>query len=109
MIVTKKTVRTIQPFVITSKGILMVEAEKKETFMPIVTFKDNKLNVNMLLGDYGNITVKMYDEDSNKIMENKNYGVLVLHKMFNISALPKGSYVIEIRAGDEHFFQTIEK
>lgn len=109
VIVSKKTVRTTQPFEITSKSILMLETEKKEKFMPVVSFKENKLNVNVLLGNYGNITVTIYDAEANKIMENKNYVVLTLHKMFNVSALPKGSYVVDIMAGEEHFFQTINK
>jgi hypothetical protein len=109
MIVSKKTVRTTQPFDITSMGIVMVETEKKEKFMPVVSFTDNKLNVNVLLGNYGNITVSIYDAEAYKIMEDKHYVVLTLHKMFNVSALPKGIYVVDIMAGDEHFFQTINK
>lgn len=108
MIVSKQTSRIIQPFDITDKGVIMVEADKKELIAPVVTFKENKLNVNVFLGYYGSITVTMYDAESNKIMENKNPLVLLLHKMFNTSALPKGAYVLDIMAGDEHFFQTIE-
>ena len=109
VIVAKKTLTTTQPFEITSKGILMVETEKKEKFLPVVSFKDNKVNVNVLLGNYSNITVSIYDAEAYKIMEDKHYVVLTLHKMFNVSALPKGTYMVEIMAGDEHFFQTIEK
>jgi hypothetical protein len=109
MIVTKKTLRTIQPFNITDKGILMVQTEKKEKFIPVVSIKENRLNVNVLLGNFSNITVTLYNAESYKIMQDKSYVVLTLHKTFNVSSLPKGTYVVEIMAGDEHFFQTIEK
>ena len=109
MIVTKKTLRTIQPFEITAQGVLMVEKEKNEQFIPTVSFKEDRLNVNVLLGNYGNITITIYDAESCEIMQDKNYVILTLHKTFNVSTLPKGTYVVEIRAGDEHFFQTFEK
>jgi hypothetical protein len=109
MIVTKKTLRTVQPFDITDKGVLMAVTEKKEKFIPVVSFMDNKLKVNVLLGNYSNITVTMYDADSRKVINDKNYVVLDLHKTFNVSALAKGTYVVEVMAGDERFFQTIEK
>ena len=109
MTISKKTVRTVQPFEITDRGIVMAEMEKKEKFIPVVSFNDNKLNVNVLLGNYSNITVKMYNAEARKIMEDKNYVVLDLHKTFNISDLPKGIYTVEVMAGDERFYQTIEK
>lgn len=107
--VTKKTVRTVQPFEITKAGVVMTELEKKEKFIPTVNLQNDKLDVNVLLGNYNNITVTIMDNEGRKVIEDKNYVVLDLHKRYNISKLPNGIYVIEIKAGEETFYQTVTK
>lgn len=109
MTITKKTVRTVQPFEITQKTLVMTEFEKKEKFLPVVSFEKNKLDVNVLLGNYSNITVTILDNEGRKVSEDKNYVVLDLHKRYDMSKLPNGAYVIEVMAGDETFYQTVEK
>lgn len=109
MTITKKTVRTVQPFEITQKTLVMTEFEKKEKFLPVVSFDKNKLDVNVLLGNYSNITVTILDNEGRKVSEDKNYVVLDLHKRYDMSKLPNGAYVIEVMAGDETFYQTVEK
>lgn len=109
MTITKKTVRTVQPFEITQKTLIMTEFEKKEKFLPVVSFEKNKLDVNVLLGNYSNITVTILDNEGRKVSEDKNYVVLDLHKRYDMSKLPNGAYVIEVMAGDETFYQTVEK
>ena len=109
MTITKKTVRTVQPFEITQKTLVMTEFEKKEKFLPVISFDKNKLDVNVLLGNYSNITVTILDNEGRKVSEDKNYVVLDLHKRYDMSKLPNGAYVIEVMAGDETFYQTVEK
>ena len=109
MTVTKKTVRTVQPFQITQTGLLISELEKKEKFIPIVNFNKGKLDVNVLLGNYSNITVTIMDNEGRVVNQDKNYVVLDLHKRYDLSNLSNGVYVIEVMAGDETFYQTIAK
>ena len=107
--VTKKTIRTVQPFDITDNSLVIAELEKKEKFIPIVNFNNNKLDVNVLLGNYSNITVTIFDNEGRKVSEDKNYVVLDLHKRYDLSKLPNGVYMVEVLAGDETFFQTVQK
>ena len=107
--ITKKTLRTVQPFVVSETGIQMFDVEKKEKFLPILTQIGSKLDVNVLLGNYNNITVKIFDNEGNITLEDKNYVVLDLHKRYNLAKLPAGSYVAEVTAGDETFYFNIVK
>lgn len=107
--VTKKTIRTVQPFEITKNGLTISELEKKEKFIPTVSFNNDKLDVNVLLGNYSNITVRILDNEGRKVKEDKNYVVLDLHKRYDLTQLPNGVYVIEVMAGDETFYQTVTK
>ncbi len=107
--VTKKTQRTVQPFEITKDGLTITGLEKKEKFLPVVYFQKDKLDVNVLLGNYSNITVTILDNEGHKITTDKNYVVLDLHKRYNLSDLPNGAYIVEVTAGDETFYQTIVK
>ena len=107
--VTKKTVRTVQPFEITAKNLVISTLDKKEKFLPVVSINKGKLDVNVLLGNYNNITVTILDNEGHEVTKDKNYVVLNLHKRYNLSELPNGIYVIEVIAGDETFYQTVEK
>ncbi len=107
--VTKKTSRTVQPFEITKGGLTITELEKKEKFIPVVSYQNNKLDVNVLLGKYSNISVTIMDNEGRKVTTDKNYVVLDLHKRYNLSDLPNGAYIVEVMAGDETFYQTIVK
>lgn len=107
--VTKKTVRTVQPFEITAKNLVISTLDKKEKFLPVVSINKGKLDVNVLLGNYSNIKVTILDNEGHIVTEDKNYVVLDLHKRYNLSQLPNGIYVIEVMAGDETFYQTVEK
>lgn len=99
--VTKNLRKTVQPFQLTSSSIVLNASERKEKFLPSIKFKGNTLDVNVLLGNYSNIIVKVYSNDGLVSFEDKNYVVLTLHKRFNLSKLPAGTYVVEVTAGDE--------
>jgi hypothetical protein len=107
--ITKKTLRTVQPFTISETGVQMLDIEKKEKFLPVLTQNGNKLDVNVLLGNYNNITVKILDNEGHKALEDKNYVVLTLHKRYDLSKLPAGNYIAEVKAGDETFYYNITK
>jgi Secretion system C-terminal sorting domain len=109
MIITKKTVRTVQPFTIEDGEVKMSETEKKEKFLPTITFKDEKLDVNVLLGNYSNIIVKLFDNEGKEIMNEKHLAEFKLNKRYNLSNLQAGIYVAEVTAGDETFSYTISK
>lgn len=109
LIVSKKAMSTVQPFQIKNHAVVMSEFEKKEKFIPTVNFTENKLNVNVLLGNYSNITVSIFDNEGRKVFDEKNYVVFDMHKRYDLSKLPKGAYWVEVVAGDETFGLSIEK
>ena len=107
LIVTKNLVKTVQPFELTNSNIVLNELERKEKFLPSIKVKDNMLDVNVLLGNYSNIIVKVYSNDGLVTFEDKNYVVLTLHKRFDLSRLASGTYIVEVLAGDETQYYTI--
>jgi hypothetical protein len=109
LIVTKKTIRTVQPFSIKDGVVSMSPADQKEKFLPTVNFHNNKLDVNVLLGNYSNIYVKLYDQDGKTILHEKHYVALQLNQRYNLEQLPAGSYTAEVKAGDETFTYELKK
>jgi hypothetical protein len=107
LVVTKNFIKTVQPFELTSKNIVLNELERKEKFLPSIKVKGNMLDVNVLLGNYSNIVVKVYSNDGLVSFEDKNYVVLTLHKRFDLSRLASGSYIVEVLAGDETQYYSI--
>lgn len=103
-VVTKKATKTVQPFQLTSKTVVLFESERKEKFLPSIAQNGTKLDVNVLLGNYSNIKVNIYDNEGRKVYDDINYVVLLLHKRYDLSKLPSGGYVVEVVAGDETQF-----
>ncbi len=101
VIVTKRATKTIQPFELTSKSVVLFESERKEKFLPNLNQNGTKIDVNVLLGNYSNIKVNIYDNEGRKVFDDINYVVMLLHKRYDLSKLPKGGYVVEVVAGDE--------
>jgi hypothetical protein len=105
--VTKNLSKTVQPFELTNKNIVLNEFERKEKFLPSIKVKGSMLDVNVLLGNYSNIIVKVYSNDGIVSFEDKNYVVLTLHKRFDLAKLPAGTYIVEVVAGDETQYYSI--
>jgi hypothetical protein len=109
MIITKKTIRTVQPFIILQGEVTMSVGDKKEKFLPTISFSNDKLDVNVLLSNYSNIIVKLYDNEGREVMNDKQMAEFKLNKRYNLSNLQAGVYVAEVTAGDETFRYTITK
>ena len=109
LIVTKKTLRTVQPFHVNNHSVEISQLEKKEKFIPVLNQKGNALDVNVLLGNYSNITVSIFDNEGRPVFEEKNYVVFDLHKRYDLSKLPAGVYMVEVMAGDETFYYPVQK
>jgi hypothetical protein len=101
VVVTKKLTKTIQPFELTNKSVVLFESERKEKFLPSINQNGKKLDINVLLGNYSNIKVYIYDNEGRKVYDDINYVVMLLHKRYDLSKLPAGGYVVEVVAGDE--------
>jgi hypothetical protein len=109
MIITKKTVRTVQPFSIEKGIVKMSNMDKKEKFLPTLSFNDGKLDVNVLLGNYSNIIVKLFDNEGREVMTDNHYAEFKLNKRYDLVKLPTGVYVAQVMAGDETFSYTVVK
>jgi hypothetical protein len=109
MIITKKTIRTVQPFSIEKGAVKMSSIDKKEKFLPTLTFNNDKLDVNVLLGNYSNITVKLFDIEGRIVLSDKHYAEFKLNQRYDLSKLPAGTYMAEVMAGDETFSYSVTK
>ena len=107
LIIKKNLVKTIQPFELTETNVVITESERKEKFLPSIAQKGHKLDVNVMLGNYSNIHVKIYDNEGRLVFEDTNYVVITLNKRFDLEKLSSGIYVVEVNAGDETQYATI--
>ncbi len=108
LVVTKNAIKTIQPFELTDRNVVLNELERKEKFLPSVSVKNGKLDVNVLLGNYSNINVKVYNTDGFVVYTDKNYVVLTLNKRYDMTKVAAGTYIVEVLAGDETEYFTVK-
>ncbi len=107
IIIKKDLVKTIQPFELTDKGVSIYEIERKDKFIPSILQHNKKVDVNVLLGNYSNIHVKIFDNEGRLVFEDMNYVVITLNKRYDLEKLKAGVYYVEVQAGDETQNSTI--
>jgi hypothetical protein len=100
--------RTIQPFVVTEKNVIVNESTKKMNFEPIFKFKESKLEVLVPLSE-NNVFVTILDKTGNIMFEEKNENVQSFRKKYDLKNLPKGEYLVEVSIEGESFYHNIKQ
>jgi uncharacterized protein YbcV (DUF1398 family) len=103
LVVIKQGSRITQPFSIKEGQVTLSEADKKEIYFPFFKLKADKLEVNALATAYGTITVNIIDAEDNNILTDNHPKVLKVHKRFDITRLPEGTYTAEVIVDGESF------
>ena len=107
LVVRKNLTRTTQPFELTETGVQLNVSERNEKFLPNIAQKGTSVDVSCLLSNYTNVFVRIYDNEGRLVFEDANYVVFQLQKRYNLTHLPTGAYVMEVVAGDETQYSTL--
>ncbi len=100
-IIKKNHFKTIQPVKVTADGVDLLASERTEKTLPYVVLKNHNMDVSVLLPDYGDIKVRLYDIEGKKVREDVFTNVFQLHKRYDLSKLISGIYFAEISVGEE--------
>jgi hypothetical protein len=100
--------KTIQPFEITAKNVVVNESMKKVNFEPLFKFKENKLEVLVPLNENA-VYVTILDKIGTIIFEEKNDNAPAFRKKYDLSNLPKGEYLVEVTIEGESFYYNIKQ
>lgn len=107
LVIRKNLTKTTQPFTLNDNGVQLNENERKEKFLPSIAQKGSMVDVNCLTSNYTNIYIRIFDNEGRLVFENTNYVVFQIQKRFNLSKLPAGAYVMEVEAGDDTQYSTL--
>lgn len=100
--------RTVQPFVVTDKNVIVNESTKKVNFEPIFKFKESKLEVLVPLSE-NTVFVTIMDKSGHVMFEEKNDNVQSFRKKYDLKNLPKGEYLVEVSIEGESFYHNIKQ
>jgi hypothetical protein len=100
--------KTVQPFEVTSKNVIVDESVKKVNFEPIFKFKDSKLEVNAPLSE-NDVIVSIMDKAGIEVFSEVNKNTLSFRKRYDLSKLPKGEYLVEVTLAGETFYHNIKQ
>ncbi len=104
----KNRVKTIQPFIINVEDITISEADRTLKLLPKVVMKGSKMmEVKVFSSENDNVTLKIVDNQGitayQQTIEAKAFA-----KRYDLSKLPSGVYFVEIDAGNEPEYFTIQ-
>ncbi len=109
LVITKTIKRITQSFTIANGQLILSGADKVETFLPIFSFKEDKLDVNYFLGKNAGVTIKMRDAKGDVLFTKNINAVINVHTRYNLSGLSAGNYRVELVANGESFFYDLTK
>jgi Secretion system C-terminal sorting domain len=72
-----------------------------EKTLPYVVLKNHNMDVSVLLPNYGDIKIRIYDIEGKKVREDVFTNAFQLHKRYDLSKLASGIYFAEISVGEE--------
>jgi hypothetical protein len=106
--VAQKKFKTVQPFEVTFKNVVVDEKAKKFKFDPIVKQKEGKLEVNVPLSD-NQVVVTIIDAYGVTVFEDVNADTQSFRKKYDLKNLSKGNYLVEVTVEGETFYHNIKQ
>ena len=107
LVVRKNFTKTIQPFVLTENGVNLNSAELTEKLLPVVKQKGSTVDVNYLSSSPGKVIVSIFDNEGKLVFEDVKSGVTSFAKRYDLSKLFGGVYFMEVSAGGEIQYATL--
>ncbi len=107
LIIKKDLIKTIQPFEINIKGVVMSEKSMIKKYLPQIIQRGKSFDVNVLLNKIDNIQVRVYDNLSNLIFADNNKNGFKLNKRYDLTKFGNGVFTVEVIADDEAEYLTV--
>ncbi len=104
----KSLMETVQPFYISSKGVRVDAADRLQKYAPSIRKKGELLDIDLLLNQFSQIQVSIYDASGKVVFSEKHDQTIVLNRSYDLKGIPPGEYTIELRAASEVFYKTFE-
>jgi hypothetical protein len=109
LIITKTSIRTTQPFTVFNGKLMLLVSDKKDEFVPVLKYSNDKLDVNFLLENNGKIQVKLFDNEGQILLDVSYEEVTTFNKRYNLFKLKQGYYEVEVVVNGEIFTYSIVK
>lgn len=105
--VSRKLMKTIQPFELTKTGVQLNESGRKDIFLPQIIQKGNEICVFCFSPFKTDMDIRIYDNEGVLLMKDVNRNVNEVNKRFSLSQFPTGVYFFEMDAGEEITYLTV--
>lgn len=101
-----ETRETIQPIVITSKGVEISTDERREIYAPAIVIKDGYIDLNLLSNEIGNVEVNIIDDAGNVLHSDSHKNIFKLERRYNTAKLALGNYIVSVSASGRTYYRS---
>lgn len=105
-----ETKAIMQPFSITATTLEIDATTKATTYKPYLKFHETKksLAINWMKNDTSDYVMKIQDDNSNTLLEESLKNNRLIHRSYDFSDLPKGTYYITIKDENHTYSKRLE-
>lgn len=101
---------TLQPVAINYDGIDINYDSRQVVYKPQLKYNEVKeqLFVNWLINENANFQLDIYDNDLNLLYSHTIKDVFNINKVYTLSQLPRGNYLLKVRGANQVYAKNIE-
>lgn len=110
LIITDATKIITQPFMVTENEVAVNAKSQQTSFKPFFRFNEKveSLAVNWMKSDNSDCSFTIEDEKFNTLFEESVENDGIVHRSYDLSKLPSGTYYIVIKDGNHTYNETID-
>jgi hypothetical protein len=99
---------TLQPLGITPADVVLYEGRKMEFYAPTFKLKERQLDINWFNTQLSQFDISLSEWNGAAIFSKQLNNVIRVEKRFDLSKLPKGSYILTLKTPRKSWSHTID-
>lgn len=106
--INKSIIETVQPFNVNAHNVEMDPAMQVDKYLPVIKMGKRYLDINLLLDQEDKVKVVIKDDSGEVVFSENLDKMTALNRRYDLSGLEKGTYKVEIKAGNTIYRDKIE-
>ena len=98
---------TIQPIIVTSKGLVVDENKREEYFPAIIELGKKNFNLSLLNPTKSTVIVSILDQYGDIIYQDEMRKEMLIEKSYKLDKLPSGYYTVLVNTGNDSYTEDL--
>lgn len=108
VVIENSTRKTVQPIILSEKGVEVPEQRRKIYYKPVVTTKDGQVDISLFNGRITTVKVNIVDSRGETIVEEVFSNVITVQRRYMFDYLPFGRYTVRVSTPEQTYLDNFD-